>query len=120
MTNLNINDKFQNISDKIGNDISTIKKEINQIYNDVNMITWNNNKKIGRMVPFNIKINNYDLYNNSGIQLNMENFKNFYKNNLKKNKLSDKYFSSENQETSKNILDSIEPYLIKKFKDKNI
>ena len=120
MTNLNINDKFQNISDKIGNDISTIKKEINQIYNDVNMITWNNNKKIGRMVPFNIKINNYDLYNNSGIQLNMENFKNFYKNNFKKNKSSDKYFSSENQETPKNILDSIEPYLIKKFKDKNI
>ena len=109
------------ISDKIGNDISTIKKEINQIYNDVNMLTWNNNnKKIGRMVPFNIKINNYDLYNNSGIQLNMENFKNFYKNNFKKNKSSDKYFSSENQETPKNILDSIEPYLIKKFKDKNI
>ena len=116
MTNHNINEKFQNISAQIGNDISSIKKEINQIYNDANLVTLNNNNRVRKLAPFKIKINNFDLYNNSGIQLNMENFKNFNKNSFIRNKSGDKNFNSE--DTPKNILNSIEPYLIKKFKDK--
>ena len=116
MTNHNISEKFQNISAQIGNDISSIKKEINQIYNDVNLVTLNNSNRVRKLAPFRIKINNFDLYNNSGIQLNMENFKNIYKNSFIRNKSSDKNLSSE--DTPKNILNSIEPYLIKKFKDK--
>ena len=116
MTNHNINEKFQNISAQIGNDISSIKKEINQIYNDANLVTLNNNNRVRKLAPFKIKINNFDLYNNSGIQLNMENFKNFKKNSFIRNKSGDKNLNSE--DTPKNILNSIEPYLIKKFKDK--
>ena len=116
MTNHNISEKFQNISAQIGNDISSIKKEINQIYNDVNLVTLNNSNRVRKLAPFRIKINNFDLYNNSGIQLNMENFKNIYKNSFIRNKSSDKNLISE--DTPKNILNSIEPYLIKKFKDK--
>ena len=116
-TNHNINKKFQYISNKIGNDIISIKKEINQIYNDVNLLSLNENKEVKKMAPFHLKINNFDLYNNSGIELNMENFKNISKNTFFKNR-TDKNFSSENQNTPRNILNSIEPYLIKKFKDK--
>ena len=114
-TNHKINKKFQSISNKIGNDIISIKKEINQMYNDVNLLTLNENKEVKKMAPFHLKINNFDLYNNSGIELNMENFKNISKNSFFKNR-TDKNFSSEN--TPRNILNSIEPYLIKKFKDK--
>ena len=112
------NEKLKIFSERIENDISLVKKEINQIYNDLNLIILNNHKRIRKLAPFHIKINNFDLYNNSGIQLNMENFKNIYKTNFIKNESSDKVFSSDKQESPKNILNSIEPYLIKKFKDK--
>ena len=118
MTNQNINNKFKNISDKMGNDIFSIKKEINQIYNDVSLISLNSNKNIKKKIPFRMKINNYDLYNCSGIQLNMENFRKMYKKTFYKNKSNDKNFNSENKESPRNILNSIEPYLVKKFKEK--
>lgn len=118
LNNHNINDRFQNISFRIGNDIYKMKKEINQIYNDVNMITLNNNQNLGRMAPFRVKINNYDLNNNSSFQLNMENFKYLSKINSTKNKSIDKIFNYENQDTPRNVLNSIEPFLIKKFKEK--
>ena len=65
-----------------------------------------------------MKINNFDLYNNSGIQLNMENFKNISRRTFLMNKIIDKNFSPEKQNNKKDILKSIEPYLIKKFIDK--
>ena len=114
-TSHRINNLFGNISLKLENNLNSIKKEINQIYNEVNMMTLNNNQQIKKAPPFYFKINNYDLNNSSSFQLNMENFKKIYKHNYPKNKPTDKNFSSE---TPRNILNSIEPYLIKKFKEK--
>ena len=117
-TNHNINKSILNLSHKIGKDISLIKKEINQIYNDANLVTLNSNNTIKKSAPFHMKINNFDLYNNSGIQLNMENFKNISRRTFLMNKIIDKNFSPEKQNNKKDILKSIEPYLIKKFIDK--
>ena len=114
-TSRRINNSFENISLKLEHNLNSIKKEINQIYNDVNMMTLNSNQKIRKAPPFYFKINNYDLNNNSSFQLNMENFKKIYKHNNLKNKPIDRNFSPE---TPRNILNNIEPYLIKKFKEK--
>ena len=118
--NHNIDKKLNNFSSKIDHDIISIKKSVNQIYNDINLCQLNsdNNKRIKKITPFYIKINNYDLYNDSGIQLNMENFKNTFKHGMIRNKSNDKIFNSENLESPKNILNNVEPFLIKKFKDK--
>ena len=118
--NHNIDKKLNNFSSKIAHDIISIKKSVNQIYNDINLCQLNsdNNKRIKKITPFYIKINNYDLYNDSGIQLNMENFKNTFKHGMIRNKSNDKIFNSENLESPKNILNNVEPFLIKKFKDK--
>ena len=118
--NHNIDKKLDNFSSKIDHDIISIKKSVNQIYNDINLCQLNsdNNKRIKKITPFYIKINNYDLYNDSGIQLNMENFKNTFKHGMIRNKSNDKIFNSENLESPKNILNNVEPFLIKKFKDK--
>ena len=114
-TSRRINNSFENISLKLEHNLNSIKKEINQIYNDVNMMTLNSNQKIRKAPPFYFKINNYDLNNNSSFQLNMENFKKIYKHNNLKNRPIDRNFSPE---TPRNILNNIEPYLIKKFKEK--
>ena len=114
-TSRRINNSFENISLKLEHNLNSIKKEINQIYNDVNMMTLNSNQQIRKALPFYFKINNYDLNNNSSFQLNMENFKKIYKHNNLKNKPIDRNFSPE---TPRNILNNIEPYLIKKFKEK--
>ena len=114
-TSRRINNSFENISLKLEHNLNSIKKEINQIYNDVNMMTLNSNQQIRKAPPFYLKINNYDLNNNSSFQLNMENFKKIYKHNNLKNKPIDRNFSPE---TPRNILNNIEPYLIKKFKEK--
>ena len=114
-TSRRINNSFENISLKLEHNLNSIKKEINQIYNDVNMMTLNSNQQIRKAPPFYFKINNYDLNNNSSFQLNMENFKKIYKHNNLKNKPIDRNFSPE---TPRNILNNIEPYLIKKFKEK--
>ena len=118
--NHNIDKKLNNFSSKIDHDIISIKKSVNQIYNDINLCQLNsdNNKRIKKITPFYIKINNYDLYNDSGIQLNMENFKNTFKHGMIRNKSNDKIFNSENLESPKNILNNVELFLIKKFKDK--
>ena len=118
--NHNIDKKLNNFSSKIDHDIISIKKSVNQIYNDINLCQLNsdNNKRIKKITPFYIKINNYDLYNDSGMQLNMENFKNTFKHGMIRNKSNDKIFNSENLESPKNILNNVEPFLIKKFKDK--
>ena len=66
-----------------------------------------------------MKMNNFDLYNNSGIQLNMENFKkNVSKLTFAKNKIKDKNFNCDNLNNKLDILRYIEPYLIKKFAEK--
>ena len=114
-TSRRINNSFENISLKLEHNLNSIKKEINQIYNDVNMMTLNSNQQIRKAPPFYFKINNYDLNNNSSFQLNMENFKKIYKHNNLKNRPIDRNFSPE---TPRNILNNIEPYLIKKFKEK--
>ena len=114
-TSRRINNSFENISLKLEHNLNSIKKEINQIYNDVNMMTLNSNQQIRKAPPFYFKINNYDLNNNLSFQLNMENFKKIYKHNNLKNKPIDRNFSPE---TPRNILNNIEPYLIKKFKEK--
>ena len=114
-TSHRINNLFENISLKLDHNLNSIKKEINQIYNDVNMMTLNCNQQIRKAPPFYFKINNYDLNNNSSFQLNMENFKKIYKPNHLKNKPIERNFSPE---TPRNILNNIEPYLIKKFKGK--
>ena len=114
-TSRRINNSFENISLKLEHNLNSIKKEINQIYNDVNMMTLNSNQQIRKAPPFYFKINNYDLNNNLSFQLNMENFKKIYKHNNLKNKPIDRHFSPE---TPRNILNNIEPYLIKKFKEK--
>ena len=118
--NHNIDKKLNNFSSKIDHDIISIKKSVNQIYNDINLCQLNsdNNKRIKKITPFYIKINNYDLYNDSGIQSNMENFKNTFKHGMIRNKSNDKIFNSENLGSPKNILNNVEPFLIKKFKDK--
>ena len=114
-TSRRINNSFENISLKLEHNLNSIKKEINQIYNDVNMMTLNSNQQIRKAPPFYFKINNYDLNNNLSFQLNMENFKKIYKHNNLKNRPIDRNFSPE---TPRNILNNIEPYLIKKFKEK--
>ena len=119
-TNHNINKSILNLSHKIGKDISLIKKEINQIYNDANLVTLNSNNTIKKSAPFHMKINNFDLYNNSGIQLNMENFKkNVSKLTFATNKIKDKNFNCDNLNNKLDILRYIEPYLIKKFAEKS-
>ena len=117
--NNNINKSIQDLSNNIFKDISSIKKEINQIYNDANLINLNNSNSIKKLAPFPMKINNFDLYNNSGIQLNMENFKkNVSKLTFAKNKIKDKNFNCDNLNNKLDILRYIEPYLIKKFAEK--
>ena len=114
-TSHRINNLFDNISLKLEINLNSIKKEINQIYNDVNMLSLNNNQPIRKSPPFYFKINNFDLNNSSSFQLNMENFKHIYRPNFLKNKPNERNFSPG---TPRNILNNIEPYLIKKFKEK--
>ena len=114
-TSHRINNLFDNISLKLEINLNSIKKEINQIYNDVNMLTLNNNQPVRKSPPFYFKINNFDLNNSSSFQLNMENFKHIYRPNFLKNKPNERNFSPG---TPRNILNNIEPYLIKKFKEK--
>ena len=79
------------------------------------MLTLNNNQPVRKSPPFYFKINNFDLNNSSSFQLNMENFKHIYRPNFLQNKPNERNFSPG---TPRNILNNIEPYLIKKFKEK--
>ena len=71
------------------------------------------------MSPFDLLINSIDLFNSSGIKLKMNNKKNEerdFHSSFSANKCTQKNFFDEIHESPKNILNNVEPYLIKKFK----
>ena len=70
--NYDLNEKYKQFSKKIFIIFDNIKKDINQIYNEINKLNEYNYKQFRKAKPFKrLIINNYDLYNNTGINLNM-------------------------------------------------
>ena len=124
--NFAFNEKFKNFSSDIYKYFDIIKNEINLLYNEINKINSNKNKKIKNETFLNFKINNYDLYNNSGIELNMKNLNK--KINVldcchsffSRNKLFKKFQIEEKSESPRNILNNVESFLIKKFKNEKL
>ena len=120
----NIKEKFNSFSIDIFQNFEEIKNDINQINNEINTInSIIFKKKFLNEKHFNFQINNYDLFNNSGITLNMNNNnqkkiikKEHYNSFFTRNKLLPKKLIEEKYETPRSILNNIEPYLIKKFK----
>ena len=121
LVNYNVNEKFKNFSLDIYKNFDSIKNEINKLYNEISKINTNKNKKILKGKLLNFQINNFDLYNNSGIDLNMNNIKkkineeNYY-SQFNRNKLLNKEQSEDNPESHRSILNNVEPFLIKKFR----
>ena len=117
--NYDLNEKYKQFSKKIYNIFDNIKKDINQIYNEINKLNAYNLKQFGKEKPFNGLINSYDLYNNTGINLYMNkkkveeyNYHSFFS----RNKVSARSKFDEKYESPKSILNNVEPYLIKKFR----
>ena len=119
--NFNIKEKFNTFSLETNKNFEEIKNDISQINNEINKINSINFKKFLHGKIFNFQMNNYDLFNNSGIELNMNSMKKIikkqkYNSFFTKNKMLPKKLIEENPESPRNILNNIEPYLIKKFK----
>ena len=121
LVNYNVNEKFKNFSLDIYKNFDSIKNEINKLYNEISKINTNKCKKILKGKLLNFQINNFDLYNNSGIELNMNNIKkkineeNYY-SHFNRNKLLIKEQNEDNPESHRSILNNVEPFLIKKFR----
>ena len=121
LINYNFNEKFKNFSIDIYKNFNSITNEINKIINEINKIYLNIYNTTYNGKHFNFQINNYDLYNNSGIKLNMNNkMKKIKQQNylsfFKKSKILRKENIEDKPESPHIILNNIEPYLIKKFK----
>ena len=119
--NFFIDEKIKNFSLDIYKNFDEIKNDINKINNEINKINLKN-KKIRNSELLNFKINNYDLYNNSGIELNMKNIKkkiieHDYYSFFSRNKLIKNKQIKEKLESPRNILNNVESFLIKKFKN---
>ena len=120
LINFSFNEKFKNFSLDIYKNFDSISNEINKIYNEINKTYTKICNLMCKRKNLNFQINNFDLYNNSGIELNMnkkkkynqENYFSFFNNN----KLLQKEQNEDKSESPRIVLSNIEPYLIKKFK----
>ena len=119
LVNHKLNKKHNRLSNNIYNIFTSIKVDVNQIYNEINKIYAYYFNHFIKMSPYDLLINSIDLFNSSGIKLKMNNKKNEerdFHSSFSANKCTQKNFFDEIHESPKNILNNVEPYLIKKFK----
>ena len=117
LINYNMNEKYKKFSKDIYNNFDKIKTDIYQIYNEINKINAYNFNQFIKGKSFNQIINNFDLYK-PGMKLNMNkkieeiDYHSFFS----RNKFLERSIFDEKYESPKSILNNVEPYLIKKFR----
>ena len=120
LINYNMNEKHKKFSKDIYNNFDKIKTDIYQIYNEINKINAYNFNQFIKGKSFNQIINNFDLYSKPGIKLNKNNNKKIeeldYHSFFSRNKFLERSIFDEKYESPKSILNNVEPYLIKKFR----
>ena len=120
LINFSFNEKFKNFSLDIYKNFDSISNEINKIYNEINKTNSKICNSMCKGKNLNFQINSFDLYNNSGIELNMNKKKKYKQENyfsfFNSNKLLQKEQNEDKSESPRIILSNVEPYLIKKFK----